>query len=79
MKSRITSVRWRLLIGVVSLVAAVVLTLPTVLSRSLQGPVSGTPGQVSDVIWPNGALLDDAVLNQIIWPNSGFLTDSPGN
>ena len=83
MKSRISSVRWRLLIGVVSLVAAVGLTLPAVFSRPLQAPVSATShnrvAQVADVIWPNGALFDDTLQNDVIWPNSGYLTDSPGH
>jgi hypothetical protein len=89
LKSRISSVRWRLLVGLASLATAIVLTLPGGVLRPSQGPVSGIStnliGQIADVIWPNGAIVDEviwpngALVDEVIWPNSGFLTDSPGN
>jgi hypothetical protein len=68
--------RWRLLVGVVSLAAAVALTLPAAASRvdlgqrvANIGPNSVTA--VADVIWPNGAELMD-----VIWPNAAVLGDN---
>lgn len=77
MKSRISSVRWRLIAGLVSLAAAIVLTLPGGVLRPSQGPVTGNApslvGQIADVIWPNGALVDD-----VIWPNGVPVDQSSG-
>jgi len=68
LKSRISSVRWRLVMGLASLAAAILLTLPGGGLRPLHGPVGGISSnlvsQVADVIWPNDAVIDD-----IIWPN----------
>jgi len=75
MKSRITSVRWRLVAGLASLAAAIVLSLPGGVLRPYQGPVSriapSLVGQIADVIWPNGALVDD-----VIWPNGAPVDQS---
>jgi hypothetical protein len=68
--------RWRLLLGIVSLVTAVAVTLPAAASRVDLGqrvadiwPNGLT--EVADVIWPNGAELMD-----VIWPNAAVLGDS---
>ncbi len=78
MRKAVKTMRWRLLMGVVSLVAAVAVTLPAAASRVDLGqrlaeiwPNSVT--QVADVIWPNAQLMD------VIWPNAAFLGDTlPG-
>ena len=67
-------IRWRLVVGLVSLLATVILTLPAMgaaRQTNSRDAVSwaSTVGAVADVIWPNGAALDE-----IIWPN-GILLD----
>jgi hypothetical protein len=62
-------IRWRLVVGLVSLLATVILTLPAMGATrqpNLRDAVSppNTVGAVADVIWPNGANLGDT-----IWPN----------
>lgn len=89
MKSRISGVRWRLLVGLASFATAIVLTLPGGVLRPSKGPVSGISPhlvvQIADVIWPNGGLVDEviwpngALVDEVIWPNGAVLSDSPGN
>jgi hypothetical protein len=70
LKTGILSVRWRLVIGLVSLATAVVLTLPGGASRLLEGAVAETiwpNSPVAETIWPNSPVAE------IIWPNSPLL------
>jgi len=72
-------IRWRLLVGVVSLGAAVGATLPAAastvdLGQRLAQLTPSEARQVADVIWPNGAELMD-----IIWPNASVLGSGLGN
>lgn len=60
-------IRWRLLIGVISLVAAVAVTLPAAASKVDLGQ------RVAD-IWPNGPSLMD-----VIWPNGAVLGGGLGS
>jgi len=71
-------IRWRLLMGVISLVAAVAVTLPAAASKVDLGQ------RVSD-IWPNSLVqMDDiwpnsTTLMDIIWPNAQVLGGGSGN
>jgi hypothetical protein len=71
-------IRWRLVVGLVSLLATVVLTLPAMAATrqpNIRDAVSrpNTVGAVADVIWPNGALVGDT-----IWPNPIVTGDTAG-
>lgn len=59
----ITNIRWRLVVGVVSLAATVILTFPAG-GRAVQ--------QLTADIWPNGSLPDGVVNTLVadIWPNT---------
>lgn len=59
----ITNIRWRLVMGLVSLAAAVALTFPT---------GARAAHQLTADIWPNGALPDDSANTPVadIWPNT---------
>ncbi|HEY9287744.1 MAG TPA: hypothetical protein VIT43_06955 [Candidatus Dormibacteraeota bacterium] len=75
MSDRLKTIRWRLLTGVLALVAAVAVTLPAAASKVDLGK------RVADIwpngdttladIWPNGAF--DGVLSDVIWPNAGVI------
>lgn len=71
------NIRWRLVVGLVSLGATLILTLPTVAAArplSSRHPALSPGGAaVADVIWPNGAALND-----IIWPNPTVTGDTAG-
>jgi hypothetical protein len=71
--------RWRLVVGLVSLGATLILTVPTM--GAARQPNSRSIGSsllsgeaVGEVIWPNGALVDDT----IIWPNPATVSDTFG-
>ena len=68
------NIRWRLISGAISLVAAVALTLPAAASRvDLAHRVADLwPNGLAAVgdIWPNDA---DFVLSDVIWPNAGVI------
>ncbi len=68
------TIRWRLLVGVISLVSAVAVTLPAVASR-----VDAAP-RVAE-IWPNALspLTDGSNLMGVIWPNAPVLGDGVGS
>lgn len=79
MINSVKTMRWRLLMGVVSLATAVSVTLPAAASRvdlaQRVGHVWSTGLSVAaDIIWPNSEFMD------VIWPNAavlgGGLTDS---
>ena len=64
-------IRWRLIVGLVSLGVTVILTIPAPgtagpLNSRVAGIWNGL-GPVADIIWPNDPTVD------IIWPNA----DSP--
>jgi hypothetical protein len=67
--------RWRLIVGAVSLGAAVILTLPAVgAARPISRPAPviwpGGVAAIGDIIWPNGPATDT------IWPNP-IVVDGP--
>jgi hypothetical protein len=71
-------IRWRLVAGLLSLLATVILTLPAMGAAgqpNIRDAVNrpNTVGAVADVIWPNGALVDDT-----IWPNGAILDGASG-
>jgi len=71
-------IRWRLLMGVISLVAAVAVTLPAAASKvDLGHRVAdiwpNDPSLMND-IWPNGPSLMD-----VIWPNGAVLGGGLGS
>ena len=65
------NIRWRLVVGLVSLGVTIMATLPALASSQLATGVADIwPNElpaVADVIWPNDAPLD------IIWPNEPSL------
>jgi len=68
-------IRWRLLMGVISLVAAVAVSLPAAaakvdLGQRLADVWPNSLTQLAD-IWPNNPL--------IIWPNGDLLGGGPGS
>jgi hypothetical protein len=72
----VKTIRWRLLAGALSLLAAVAITLPAAASRVDLGQRLAQIGpsvasDVADVIWPNAAELMD-----VIWPNAAVFGDS---
>lgn len=85
MKIDLKTMRWRLLTGVLSLVAAVAFTLPSAassvnLSHRVAEIWPNALSEMADVIWPNDAELN---LIDVIWPNAGViggtLTGSAGS
>jgi hypothetical protein len=79
--------RWRLVVGLFSLGAALILTLPAAarpISRLLPVSWPAGGGVVADVIWPNGAPIDviiwpnGAPIDVIIWPNPVVVGDASG-
>lgn len=70
-------IRWRLVIGLLSLAATVALTAPTAASRALVQPVSD--------IWPNPdvpliqEILPNAFPTLDIWPNLLLIDGSGGS
>jgi hypothetical protein len=66
--------RWRLILGLLSLAATVVLTFPAV-SPQVGGRVADIwPNgvvTVADVIWPNAPIVAD-----VIWPNGPIVGDN---
>ena len=58
MRKAVTGVRWRLAIGLASLGAAVILTVPQ--------SVAGQLGRQTSEIWPNALIQQPA---DVIWPN----------
>jgi hypothetical protein len=71
-------IRWRLIAGLVSLLATVILTLPAMgaaRESNRRDAVSqlNSVGAVADVIWPNGATFDGT-----IWPNPIVTGDTAG-
>jgi hypothetical protein len=70
-------IRWRLVMGIASLAATVVLTLPAG-ATAAQRLGSMTAHKVAMDIWPNDALADiwpnSAVMD--IWPNAGVVDPS---
>jgi hypothetical protein len=71
-------IRWRLVVGLVSLGATVILTVPAMGAArqpNIRDAVSrpSTVGAVADVIWPNGATLGDT-----IWPNGVIVDGASG-
>ena len=73
-------IRWRLVMGIASLAATVVLTLPAG-ATAAQRLGSMTAHKVAMDIWPNDALADiwpnSAVMD--IWPNAGVVDPSTGD
>ena len=68
-------IRWRLVVGLVSLGATLILTVPTIgAARHPNSRIAGSSLLTSEVIWPNGALVDDT----IIWPNPATVSDTLG-
>jgi len=74
MREGITKIRWRLLVGVISLVLAVTVTLPAAASRV------DLAQRVAE-IWPNALspLTDGSDLMGEIWPNAAVLGDGVGS
>jgi hypothetical protein len=73
------NMRGRLVVGLLSLGATLILTVPTMgAARQPQGRILGSAllsiQAVGEVIWPNGAFVDDA----IIWPNPATVSDTFG-
>ena len=72
-------IRWRLVVGLVSLGATLFLTVPAMggarqpNSRIVGGSLLSIEA-VGEVIWPNGALVDDTT----IWPNPVTIGDALG-
>jgi len=65
LKRRVSTMRWRLAIGLASLAATVVLTLPPGAARQVSDIWPNGLAQVADVIWPNGV----EFVSDTIWPN----------
>lgn len=71
MRKAVTGVRWRLAIGLASLAAAIILTVPQAVAGQLGRQTSeiwpnALIQQPADVIWPN----DPAAAGDTIWPNA---------
>ncbi len=67
MREGITKIRWRLIMGVISLVAAVAASLPAAASKV-------DLGQRLAEIWPNDlSALAGSNLMEVIWPNAPVL------
>ena len=64
--------RWRLAIGLASLVATIVLTFPPGAVHQAAEIWPNALGQVADVIWPNGP---EFVIGDLIWPNLMQVSD----
>jgi len=61
-----TKIRWRLVVGLISLGVTLILTVPTMgAARQPNSRIVGSSLAVGEVIWQNGALVDDTT----IWPN----------
>jgi hypothetical protein len=65
LKQRVSTIRWRLAIGLASLAATVVLTFPPAAARQVSDIWPNGIAQAADVIWPN---IPDFV-SDTIWPN----------
>jgi hypothetical protein len=69
-----SNIRWRLIMGLLSLAAALVLTAPAAASgagRAVGEIWPNGPG-VADIIWPNAAPIAE------IWPNGAVFDDPSG-
>jgi hypothetical protein len=72
-----SKIRWRLVMGLASLLATLFVTAPAVApaaGRQLAVIWPNGLATLGDIIWPNGAVLDD-----IIWPNGIVIGDSSGS
>ena len=79
MTKALMGIRWRLAIGLASLAAAVILTVPQAVGGQLARETSeiwpnALIQQPADVIWPN----DPAAIGDTIWPNGLQVDASAG-
>lgn len=74
MREAIIKIRWRLLVGVISLASAIAVTLPAAASKVDLAP------RVAE-IWPNALspLTDESNLMGVIWPNAPVVGDGVGS
>ncbi len=82
MSDGLKKIRWRLLIGVVSFVLTIAVTMPAAgarvdLGKRVADLWPNAEAQLAD-IWPNADATFDSVLSDVIWPNAGLIGGTIG-